>query len=155
PFGFAFAGRNRLIVSEAFGGAVDASATSSYILSSSGALTTVSPSVGTTETAACWVAVSKNGRYAYVTNTGSGTVSGYAIGSDGSLTLLDADGVTGVVGPGSSPIDEDFSRDGRYLYVLGSGTDTVTAFAIDADGGLTPVDVVGGLPAAVVGLAAS
>ena len=133
---------------------MDASATSSYVVSGSGALTTVSPSVGTTETAACWVAVSRNGHYAYVTNTGSGTVTGYAIGSDGSLTLLDADGATGIVGAGSSPIDEDFSGDGRYLYVLGAGNGSVTAFAIDADGGLSPVDVVAGLPAGAVGLAA-
>jgi hypothetical protein len=82
------------VVSEAFGGAVDASATSSYRLAG-GTLTPVSTSVPTTETAACWAVVTRNGQYAYVTNAGSGTVSGYSVGSDGSLTLLDADGVTG------------------------------------------------------------
>jgi len=154
PFGFAFSGRDRLIVSEAFGGAPDASATSSYILGSGGSLTTVSPSVPTTETAACWVAISRDGRYAYTTNTGSGSVSGYSIGGDGTLTLLDADGRTGVTGAGSTPIDEDFSRDGRFLYVLGAGSHAVHAFAFASDGSLTPVGTTPGLPAGAVGLAA-
>ncbi|HEU0079640.1 MAG TPA: beta-propeller fold lactonase family protein [Longimicrobiaceae bacterium] len=154
PFGFAFSGRDRLIVSEAFGGAPDASATSSYILGGGGSPTTVSPSVPTTETAACWVAVSRDGRFAYVTNTGSGSVSGYAVARDGTLTLLDADGVTAMTGPGSMPIDEDFSRDGRFLYVLGAGSHAVHAFAFAADGSLAPVDRDPGLPAGSVGLAA-
>ncbi|MEW5931740.1 MAG: beta-propeller fold lactonase family protein, partial [Gemmatimonadota bacterium] len=151
PFGFAFSGRDRLIVSEAFGGAPDASAASSYLLGRAGSPAVVSASVPTTETAACWVAVSNDGRYAYVTNTGSGTVSGYAVGRDGTLTLLDADGRTAVTGPGSSPIDEDFSRDGRFLYVLGAGSRAVHAFAFASDGSLAPVDRDGGLPAGSVG----
>lgn len=154
PFGFAFSGRDRLIVSEAFGGAPDASATSSYRLDRTGAPAVVSASVPTTETAACWVAVSRDGRYAYVTNTGSGSVSGYAVGPDGTLALLDADGVTGVTGPGSGPIDEDFSRDGRHLYVLGAGSHAVHAFAFAADGSLAPVGDLPGLPAGAAGLAA-
>jgi 6-phosphogluconolactonase (cycloisomerase 2 family) len=154
PFGFAFSGRDRLIVSEAFGGAPDASATSSYHLGAGGSLAVVSPSVPTTETAACWVAISRGGTYAYVTNTGSGSVSGYAVADDGTLTLLDADGRTAVTGPGSAPTDEDFSRDGRFLYVLNSGTHTVAAFAFSDDGSLAPVGEVPGLPASAAGLAA-
>lgn len=152
PFGFAFAGRDRLIVSEAFGGAPDASAASSYHVSRNGALQVVSPSVGTTETAACWVVVSRDGRYAYVTNTGSGTVTGYAVAPDGSLTLLDADGETAHSGAG--PIDADFSANGRFLYVLDAGSHTVSAFRRAADGSLSPVGGAAGLPASAVGVAA-
>jgi 6-phosphogluconolactonase (cycloisomerase 2 family) len=149
PFGFAFAGRSTLIVSEAFGGAPDASAMSSYHVGKN-ALNVVTPSAPTTETAACWVVVTGDGKYTYTTNTGSGSVTGYAIGDDGSLTILDADGVTG---PGSTPIDEALSRDSRYLYVLNSGTDTVSAFAVEWDGSLTPL---GEVPVAAtsVGIAA-
>ena len=100
------------------------------------------------------MAVSRDGRYAYTTNTGSGSVTGYAVGRDGTLTRLDADGVTGVTGPGSMPIDADFSRDGRFLYVLGAGSHAVHAFAFAVDGSLAPVDRDSGLPAGAVGLAA-
>jgi len=156
PFGFEFDGRGRLIVSEAFGGAADASATSSYGVSRSGHLSVLSGSVGTTETAACWVAVTGNGRFAYVTNTGSGTVTGYAIRNNGRLSLLDRDGVTGVTGAGSSPIDVDDSPDSRYLYVLNDGTDSIDIFRIDRDDGdLRHVGELEGLPGSSAGLVSS
>jgi 6-phosphogluconolactonase len=150
PFGFDFAGTNRLIVSEAFGGAPNASATSSYRLNSGG-LQLVSGSVPTTETAACWVATTKNGRYAYVSNTGSSSVTGYSIAADGELTILDADGVTGTTaGPA---IDAGISVNGQFLYVL-NGNGTISAFSIAADGSLTSTGTTMGLPAGSVGLAA-
>jgi 6-phosphogluconolactonase (cycloisomerase 2 family) len=152
PFGFAFARRDVLVVSEAFGGAADASATSSYRLTKAG-LITISASVPTTETAACWTVVTKNGRYAYVTNTGSGTITGYAIGPGGALTILDADGVTGMTGPGSSPLDAAFSVNSRFLYTL-NGNGTISAFEVAADGGLAPIAGASGLPSGATGLAA-
>lgn len=156
PFGFDFDKRGRLFVSEAFGGAADASATSSYRLSPSGTISVVSPSVGTTETAACWVVVTDNGRFAYVTNTGSGTVSGYAIGRHGRLRLLDPSGVTAVTGPGSSPIDASLSHNSRFLFVLNAGTHSIAGFHINGgDGSLTPAGEIFGLPPSSVGLASS
>jgi 6-phosphogluconolactonase len=152
PFGFAFGKRGHLLVSEAFGGAPDASAVSSYDLEEDGGLTTVSASVATTETAACWVAVTPDGRYAYVTNTGSGTLSGYAVGFDGTLELLDADGRTGVTGDG--PIDLVITDSGRFLYTLNSGSNTITGFRVGADGALTPLRGALGVPAGANGLAA-
>jgi 6-phosphogluconolactonase (cycloisomerase 2 family) len=79
PFGFAFNQQGVLIVSEAFGGAVDASAVSSYTLGINGTLSLVSASVPTTETAACWVAVTNNGKFAFASNTGSASVTGYQV----------------------------------------------------------------------------
>jgi 6-phosphogluconolactonase (cycloisomerase 2 family) len=152
PFGFAFSHRNTLIVSEAFGGAADASAASSYHLAG-GSLAVVTPSAPTTETAACWVAVSRNGRYAYTTNAGSGSVSGYAVGAGGRLTLLDDDGQTGITGPGSGPIDAAFSRNGNFLYVVAGGTDQIVIFAAGSDGSLTNLGGVS-IPATALGLAA-
>jgi len=91
PFGFAVRGHD-LIVTEAFGGAPDASAASSYELDRDGNLEVISPTVHTTETSACWVVVTGSGRFAYAANTGSGTISGYRLETDGALTLLNADG---------------------------------------------------------------
>ncbi|MEO8458574.1 MAG: beta-propeller fold lactonase family protein [Chloroflexota bacterium] len=153
PFGFDFGKRGTLIVSEAFGGAPDASALSSYDVSWFGSLTPVTSSAPTTETAACWVAVSNDGRFAYATNTGSGTVTGYRVAHDGTLTILNADGVTGQTPAGSKPIDAAFSN-GRYLYVLSAGTNTITAFEQHADGSLANLGSVTGLPGGTVGLAA-
>lgn len=153
PFGFAFAGRDTLVVSEAFGGATDASTVSSYDVGRFGALTTVSPSVPTTETAACWIAVSKDGRYAYAANTGSSSVTGFKVGHDGSLTILDADGKTGETPAGSKTIDLAFDHSSRYLYALGAGTNTITAFERHNDGSLDNLGSIGG-PAGMVGLAA-
>jgi 6-phosphogluconolactonase (cycloisomerase 2 family) len=154
PFGFAFDDRGRLFVSEAFGGAPDASAASSYSLSSSGLLTVITPSEGTTETSACWLVVTEGGRFAYVANTGSGTISGYRIGPDGSLTLLDADGVTAVTGAGSAPADSALSVGSQFLYTRNGGTDSIAEFKVEADGSLTSIGTVTGLPDAFVGIAA-
>ena len=153
PFGFAFSRTGVLIVSEAFGGAPDASAASSYTVDANGALHLISGSVPTTETAACWFVVTNNGRFAYTSNTGSGTISGYAAGG-GSLTLLDADGETAVIGPGTAPIDLALSRNSKYLYSLNSANHTISAFAVGADGSLHPLGTTGSLPAGANGLAA-
>lgn len=154
PFGFDVDRRGRVYVSEAFGGAADASAVSSYAVGADGSLAAISPSVGTTETAACWVVVTRDGRYLYTTNTGSGTVSGYRIGTDGSLTLLDADGVTVDTGEGSAPADAAISGNGRVLHVLERGDGEIGSYAIGTDGGLTPDGPAAtGLPASALGLA--
>ena len=89
----------------------------------------------------------KNGRYAYTTNTGSNDVSSYSIGHDGSLTLL-----AGVAAStGRAPTDADLSVNSQYLYTLDSASHGISAFAIGQDGGLTPVPGVAGLPASAVG----
>jgi 6-phosphogluconolactonase (cycloisomerase 2 family) len=150
PFGFDFARSGHLVVSEAFGGAPDASAVSSYRIRQGGLLATISPSVGTTQTAACWVVTTR--RFAYVTNTGSGTVSSYLTNGDGSLELREA--MAGDTGAGSAPIDADVNGDGRFLFVLGAGTHEITTFRIRPNGDLEWVSVIAGLPAATVGLAA-
>jgi 6-phosphogluconolactonase len=151
PFGFAMRGHD-LIVSEAFGGAADASAVSSYDLDKHGDLEIISPSVPTTETSACWIAVTRNGRFAYAANTGSGTISGYAVTPDGRLTLLDPDGVTGITGAGSAPADMTVSENGRFLYAR-NGNGTISAFHVNANGSLSALNGVNGLPVGTTGLA--
>jgi 6-phosphogluconolactonase (cycloisomerase 2 family) len=152
PFGFAFDRRGRLIVSEAYGGAPDASVLSSYDLARDGTITPITANVATTETAACWVVVTRNGRYTYTTNTGSNSISGYRIAHDGALTLLDADGKTADTGAG--PLDLALAKSSRLLYSLNGGVPEIQGFAVNGDGSLDPLGSVGGLPAGTVGLAA-
>lgn len=152
PFGFAFTPRGRLVVSEAFDAAADGSATSSYSLDGR-RLRPISRSVPTTETAACWVAVTPDGRFAYVTNTMSGTVSGYRVASDGRLRLLQADGRTADLGSGSGPTDAAITADGRSLYTLNAIEGTVAAFRIGRDGRLRLLGRAGTLARGATGLA--
>lgn len=144
PFGFSFGLRDGLFVSEAGGTA------SSYVLDRDGSLVSVSRAVDTHQGAPCWLVVTADGRFAYTANAHSGTISGLAVGTDGSLSLLDADGVTATVGGGN--IDLALSVNSRYLYQLRGGS--ITALAIGADGSLTTLGVVDGLPASVSGLVA-
>jgi 6-phosphogluconolactonase len=113
PFGFAFDSRGHLIVSEAFGGAPNQGAASSYTVSDDGTLNVVSGSVPDFQTAACWVVITSSGRYAFVSNTGSGTVSSYKIGSRGTLSLQNS--VAGNTGPNSAPIDMALDNSSRFL----------------------------------------
>lgn len=157
PFGFAFGRKNRLFVSEAAGGAADAGSVSSYMVYPEGYLEAISASVPTTETAACWLVATRNGRFAYTTNAGSGSISGYGINKDGSIFLLDPDGQTGITGPGSAPLDMALSRNNRFLYTLNSGNGAISAFKVKSSGQLVPLSIpiqATGLPTAVNGLAA-
>ena len=154
PFGFAFTPRGHLIVSEAFDAAANGSATSSYTLDGR-RLRAISRSVPTTETAACWTAVTPDGRYAYVTNTQSDTVSGYRVGRDGRLRLLDADGRTADLGTGSGPTDAAIDADGRTLYTLNPREGTVAALRIGRDGSLRVLGRAGTLARGATGLAVS
>jgi len=154
PYGFAFDNRNHAIVSEAFGGAANGSAASSYSVNNTGILTTISASAPTYQTAACWVAISKNGLYAYTANAGSGNITGYSIRDDGSLQLLDPSGITGVTGAGTTPTDVAVSNDGKFFYSLDAGSHAFSGFAIGQDGSLTPAGTTTGLLPGSVGLVA-
>jgi 6-phosphogluconolactonase len=154
PYGFGLTADGSLIVSEAFGGAEGEAATSSYAVSEGGELTMVSGSVGDTRSEVCWVALSKDDRFAYVTNFGDGTVSSYEITADRSLKL--ADPVAASAGQGEKGIrDEAISRDGRYLYAIHADAQKVCGWAVGQAGQLTPVGEFGGVPGTVAGLAAS
>jgi 6-phosphogluconolactonase len=148
PFGFAFDSLGRAFVSEAGGSA------SSYAVDASGAHV-ISGAVATHQAAPCWLVVTNDGRFAYTANAGAGSISGFAIAADGSISLLDAGGATATLGAGSHPLDEAVSSDGRYLDVLVDGRHTVATFRIGADGSLSPVGEAGALPAGAVGLASS
>lgn len=150
PFGFSFSKRGVLIVSEAFGGRANASAVSSYVLRR-GVLDLRSGSVPDLQSAACWIVVTKNGKFAYTSNTGSNNVSSYRVGRDGTLTLHE--GVAASTGAG--PIDMALSGNSKVLYVLNAAARTIDVFRVDRRSGvLTLLSNVSGLPAGVNGLVA-
>lgn len=150
PFGFAFADHDLLVVSEAFGGRPGESALSTYRLDGE-RLLAVDPVVRDGQTAACWVAIPRRGGHAYTTNTGSDSVSIFAVDREGGLV---PDAPPAPVGAGAVPTDAAVTVDGRFLYVLDSGLGAVSVLEIAADGTLTAGEDATGLPAGTVGLVA-
>jgi 6-phosphogluconolactonase len=145
-FAAGFASDGKLIVSETGpAGGVNESAISSYSILPNGSLSAVSQSVATFGNANCWNAAAPNGKWVYVSNAGSATISGFAIGQGGVLTPI-AGTVVGTNPEGSTNLDIAVSGDSRYLFTLNSGTGTIGIFAIQSNGALTNVEEVGGLP---------
>lgn len=102
-----------------------------YEVDEDGQLAVVTPALGDTQTAACWVVVPRNGRFAYTSNTGSGTISSYRISEDGHLALLRV--VAASTGTGSIPVDMALSDNSRFLYVREAGNGDVAGFRIGAE----------------------
>jgi 6-phosphogluconolactonase (cycloisomerase 2 family) len=138
PFGFAFGRRDTLLVSEAVGGAAGASTLSSYRLNGAAAATVVSAAVPSGQSAACWVVTTRDGRFAYVSNTASGNLSTYRISSEGAATLDAA--IAADTGAGSGPTDMALDRNSRFLYSLNPGNGTISAFRVQANGALQLIE---------------
>lgn len=152
PFGFGFTRDGTLIVSNAAGGAAGAGSVSSYAIGSDGSLHVIDAQVPDFQSAPCWIAITRNGGFAYTTNTATNNTSGYRITAGGGLDLL-GDGDTAANSGG--PIDAAINPSGaEYLHVLNAATGAIEVFAVHRDGSLTPVDSVDGLPAGTNGLAA-
>ncbi|MEJ7740084.1 MAG: beta-propeller fold lactonase family protein [Chitinophagaceae bacterium] len=153
PFGFAVGHNGNLYVSEAAGGAPGASTVSSYRVQGDGMISLIDGPVSAGQSAACWVVMTKDGRYVYATNTGSHTITSFKTDMTGNLDVIKA--VSGMTGMGSSPIDEALSGNNRYLYVLNGGNQTISVFALANDGSLSHIENISGLPMGAVGLAAN
>jgi 6-phosphogluconolactonase len=114
----------------------------------------VSGSVGNTRSEVCWVALTNDDRFAYVTNFGDGTVSCYEITADQSLRLHEP--VAGSNRQGEKGLrDEAISGDGRYLYAIHADAQRLAGWAVGQDGQLAPAGEFEGVPGTVAGLAAS
>ncbi len=143
PFGIRFGREAVAVISEAAGSA------SSYQLGDL-TLSVISGAVPDTQKASCWISITRSGRYAYLSNTASGTLSSYAVGPDGQLTLAKAIAASA---PGSAPIDSALSRDSRFLYVEDSAQGGVLLFRVDG-ATLIPIGGIPSLPKSVQGIAA-
>jgi len=152
PFGFAFGKKDELVVADAYGGMPGLSALTSYSLNKMGDLGLISGPVGTMQTAACWVVITNNGRFAYTSNTGSASISGYSIDNDGMISMLNSNGVTGSTG--MSPSDMALSNNSRFLYSRNGGSNSISIFEVQATGALSNLGTVTGLPSGSVGIAA-
>jgi 6-phosphogluconolactonase len=153
PYGFAFTEDGALVVAEAFGAAQGRAAASSYVQRGAN-ITPMSRSVGNGHSEICWAVVSNDNRYVYTTNFGDSSVSRYAIGADGSLTLDDPMAGVGLDGHAGLR-DEDMTDDGRFLYAIDADSQSVFGWSVGSSGALSPLGSWDGLPRAVAGLAAS
>jgi 6-phosphogluconolactonase len=154
PYGFGFRPDGTLVVTEAAGAQIGKASASSYVFAGPTQLQPRTGPVGNTRSEVCWAAISGDGRYAFVTNFGDGTISTYAIAKDGSIVLHEAVAATTIDGePGIR--DEALSPDGRFLYALHADSRRVYGWEVGGDGTLAPLGSVDGLPATAAGLAAS
>ncbi|MEZ1317044.1 lactonase family protein [Pseudomonas fluorescens] len=85
-------------------------------------------------------------RFAYTGNLGADRVLQYRLdGKTGALTPIGSGYVS--VPANTGPRHLAFSKDGKYLYVVGEMSGTVTAFSInDSTGALTEIAVANGIP---------
>jgi 6-phosphogluconolactonase (cycloisomerase 2 family) len=129
----------------------------SYTIGANGKLTPIS-NAASAGRAACWVALSNNNRYAFVTNTLSGTaahpapgapigtgkaaLARFSVSPSGKLKLLG----TVNTGPGT-PTDLSLSPDGKYLYMANPSNGLLPfgshleVYKIGSGGGLTLVQM--------------
>jgi 6-phosphogluconolactonase len=146
-FAVAFAPNGSALVSETGpSGVPNGSAISSYAVHANGTLSAISTSVPTLGAANCWNAITPDGRFVYVSNAASATISGFAIGASGALTPISGT-VVGTYPTGATNLDIAVSADGKFLYTLNSGNGTVGIFAIQNDGTLVNLGSAGGISA--------
>jgi 6-phosphogluconolactonase len=151
PFGFAAAADKNIFVSEAVGGAPGASVLSSYRISNNGNITLVKGSVGAGQSAACWVVITNNGKYAYTTNTASNNLTNFNVNIyTGGISVNTAVAATTDMGP----IDAALSNNSKYLYILNAGSHSIGVYAVANNGSLSLQQTISGVPVGATGLTA-
>lgn len=112
----------------------------------------VTAALPTTQTAACCIAVTPDGRLAYSANAGrSSSIGAIAIGHLGELTLLQA--AAAVTGPNAGALAMAVTPCGTRLHVFASRALEIVSYAFGEDGTLTLPGRVGGVVAGAAGLA--
>jgi 6-phosphogluconolactonase len=158
-FAITFDKQEHLLVSEPFGTATTipkggAGAVSSFTVTKGGELVSISSHVADGGTAACWIALEPTaGKFLYVGNNLSASISSYLVGSGGSLTLL-----APIAATAAGPNDFATAVEGgaSFLYAVEAGSGTVGAFKISlTNGSLIPLSAASGLPTVgAIGIAA-
>lgn len=136
PFGSDFSpiDPTHLYVSNAHAGA-GAGSVSAFRDGRNGILTSIGSSpFADQQTAPCWVDITPDGRFLFTVNTGSSTVSSYAINDNGTLSLHGSTPFKSGTHVGA--FDIRISPDGRFAYVVLSGAKQVVAFSVH-NGALT------------------
>jgi 6-phosphogluconolactonase (cycloisomerase 2 family) len=145
PFGLAFDNRDHFLVAEPSG------SVSSYHLSRDGTANVVSGSVPDFQFSPCWIVITENSRFAFVSNAGSRAISSYSVGPDGSVRLLQS--VAALTDAGGVPLDLALTSGSRFLYVINNVLGTVDGYRVGARGELVQVANAGGLPPNSQGIA--
>lgn len=113
---------------------------SSYTLDyGSGVITRVPGGPYTTggEGAACWVALTSDGRNLYTTNTRSDSISRYKVNTDGTLDFFGVIPVPKFDSLNDEPLDMVITPDDHYLYTVNGGVATgIVGYRILDDGDL-------------------
>jgi 6-phosphogluconolactonase (cycloisomerase 2 family) len=114
PFGFAYTKRDQLVMSDS---GIFGTATTYGLNDRTGGLSPISHTP-TGSAAPCWVVLSNNDKYAYITNSINNgppfqSITRFGVGHDGALTFL---GLTPTTY--NAALDEDSSDNGKFLYVL-------------------------------------
>ncbi|SDP03863.1 6-phosphogluconolactonase, cycloisomerase 2 family [Paenibacillus sp. yr247] len=128
PLGAYFLSSGILLVTEAVSNAL-----SSYSLNNDGM---ISGSIPNGYKTACWVVTTRDERFAYTTNTLSGTISTYQIDPNGALSVVRHITSTPPNTAPGLPMDVGVSKDGRHFYTLNGNQGTVSVFNIQNDGSL-------------------
>lgn len=149
PFGFDIARNHYLIVSNAAGGAPNASSATSYRGINSGNLSPVNGAVANNQAAACWVAITEHGRFAFVTNTASDNISSYYVALFGGLYLIHE-----AIATEDAPTEIIVSENNTYVYALNSASHTISGYRRTLLGNLIPIGTTSGLPPFTTGIAA-
>ncbi len=184
PFGFAYASNNDLIVTNTGDTGTPPNpgdpskfigSSSSYLTDRFGDVVANGGPVLSGGRGACWIAITGDGRYAFVTNslstfppgTGQGGVARYAISRNGRLTLLGTTDVTNEMHGVTFPTDMTLSPDSRYLYVVvptldmvvppgSNNTSHIEVYRVGPGGSLTDIQATPAtLASGVSGMAAS
>lgn len=140
PFAATFNSKDLLYIIESGLPSIKNAALSTYRLNGGKvpSLTAITKSERNDQTDGCWVVVTPDEKWAYTANFVSGSISSYALSSNGTATLIN--GAAAMPdGANSEPVDLVLSSDGRYLYNLLRGSGAVAGFAIQSDGSLKPV----------------
>ncbi len=140
PFGSWFLSNGNLLVAEA-----GANALSSYLLGPDGSLRAISPSVPTGQYATCWVTMSRDEKYAYVSNTASGTITIFHVHGNGTVDFV-RNVPVGARARLAAPTDSGVSADDKYLYVLDGGRGAVSVLRIHGKAEPDFVQTAPGLP---------
>ena len=100
-----------------------------------GGVSQVGETYPTQGSAACWTAISSDGKTLYVANYVSNSISAFTLQPDGGLTLLGTTMRRGATTPDTK--DLVIEKDGKYLYAIASGARAIAAFSIGPNGALT------------------
>jgi len=150
PFGFDFARDRYMIVTNADGGNANTSTCTSYRGLDNLYISAVNGKVANGQTAVCWVATAKYGRFAYTANTGSNNITSYFIDLFGNIYFIP----WFTAAAGQKPADIIVSGDNRFVYNINGGNHTLGEYRRGLLGELHNIGYISSIPNFAAGLVA-